>query len=104
MHGNALVVTWKQETNHYAVKKKFNFTDTHEESKVANKYVYDDTRWPYFGGPGWVDELLPGLLKHPCFEGASTSVRSRAAHLHGFVVDMRPRTPRERRRLSQLEP
>lgn len=87
-----------------AVKKKFNFTDTHEESKVADKYVYDDTRWPYFGGPGWVDELLPGLLKHPCFEGAAPAIRSRAAHLHGFVVDMRPRTPRERRRLAQIEP
>ena len=54
---------------------------------------------------GWVDELLPGLLKHPCFEGArSAAVRARTAHLHGFVVDMRPRTPRERRRLTQLEP
>ncbi len=85
-----------------AVKKKFNFTDTHEESKVADKYVYDDARWPYFGGPGWVEELLPGLLKHPCFEGASKTVRARTAHLHGFVVDMRPRTPRERRRLTQV--
>ncbi|CAN5924429.1 hypothetical protein BH11MYX4_BH11MYX4_36860 [soil metagenome] len=86
-----------------AVKKKFNFTDTREESKVADKYVYDEKQWPYFGGPGWADELLPGLLKHPSFEGASKKVRARAAHLHGFVVDMRPRTPRERRRLTQLE-
>lgn len=89
-----------------SVKKSgFSFTDTVEESKVADKYVYGADRWPYFGGPGWVDELLPGLLKHPCFEGArSAAVRARTAHLHGFVVDMRPRTPRERRRLTQLEP
>jgi hypothetical protein len=88
-----------------SVKKKgFHFTDTPEESQLAEKYAYGDGRWPYFGGPGWVDELLPGLLKHPCFEGAaSKTVRSRTAHLHGFVVDMRPRTPRERRRLAQIE-
>ena len=84
-------------------KTKFNFTDTSEESRVADRYVYQEKRWPYFGGPGWVDELLPGLLKHPCFEGARSKViRARTAHLHGFVVDMRPRTPRERRRLGQL--
>ena len=88
-----------------SVKKAgFSFTDTPENSKLAEKYVYGEGRWPYFGGPGWVDELLPGLLKHPCFEGAkSKAVRSRTAHLHGFVVDMRPRTPRERRRLTQLD-
>jgi len=84
-------------------KKSFRFTDTHEDSVVATKYVYGGERWPYFGGPGWVDELLPGLLKHPCFEGSSKKVRARAAHLHAFVVDMRPRTPRERRRLAQVE-
>lgn len=81
-------------------KKDLTFTDTPEESQVANKYVYGDGRWPYFGGPGWTDELLPGLLKHPCFEGAPDNVRRRTAHLHGFVVDMRPRTPRERRKLA----
>lgn len=81
----------------------FRFTDTHEESVFADKYVYGEDRWPYFGGPGWIDELLPGLLKHPCFEGSSKVVRARAAHLHGFVVDVTPRTPRERRRLAQVE-
>ncbi len=88
-----------------SVKKAgFLFTDTPGESKVADKYVYGVGRWPYFGGSGWVDDLLPGLLKHPCFEGArSMAFRSRIAHLHAFVVDMRPRTPRERRRLTQLE-
>jgi hypothetical protein len=85
-------------------KAAFSFTDTPDNSKLAEKYVYGDGRWPYFGGPGWVDELLPGLLKHPCFEGAQSKVvRSHTAHLHGFVVDMRPRTPRERRRLTQLD-
>lgn len=71
-----------------------------EEIVVASKFVYAPGRWPYFGGPGWTDELLPALLRHPCFEGASPRVRARAAHLHAFVVDMRPRTPRERRRLA----
>lgn len=88
-----------------SVKKRgFQFTDTPEESTLAEKYAYGAERWPYFGGPGWITELLPGLLKHPCFEGArSKAVRARTAHLHGFVVDMRPRTPRERRRLAQLD-
>gem|GEM_PF-1605766 len=85
-------------------KSEFRFTDTHEDSVVATKYVYGGDRWPYFGGPGWVDDLLPGLLKHPCFDGAKSKVlRARSAHLHAFVVDMRPRTPRERRRLATLE-
>jgi hypothetical protein len=82
--------------------KGFKFTDTPEESQLAASFVYGTERWPYFGGPGWVDELLPALLKHPCFEGAKAKVvRKRSAHLHAFVVDMRPRTPRERRRLAQ---
>lgn len=85
-------------------KKAFAFTDTPEDSKLAEKYAYGAKRWPYFGGEGWVEELLPGLLKHPCFEGAkSPVVRARTAHLHAFVVDMRPRTPRERRRLATAQ-
>jgi hypothetical protein len=88
----------------FVKKKSFAFTDGPEETTLAEKYAYGPSRWPYFGGAGWVDELLPGLLKHPCFEGArSAVVRARTAHLHGFVVDMRPRTPRERRRLAQVE-
>jgi len=78
----------------------FKFTDSPEESQVATKFVYGPDRWPYFGGPGWTDDLLPGLLRHPCFEGASERVRARAAHLHAFVVDMRPRNPQGRRRLA----
>lgn len=85
-------------------KDDFRFTDTHEDSVVATKYVYGGDRWPYFGGPGWIDELMPALLKHPCFEGArSKIVRARSAHLHAFVVDMRPRNPKEKRRLARLE-
>jgi len=92
----------------YRLKKmssrRFTFTDTPEDSKVADRFVYGAGRWPYFGGPGWVDELLPALLKHPCFEGArSPAVRRRTSHLHAFVVDMRPRTARQRRRLAQIE-
>lgn len=80
------------------------FTDTPEEAELATKFAYGAGRWPYFGGPGWTDDLLPGLLKHPCFEGASPKVRARAAHLHGFVVDMRPRTPQQRRKLALATP
>lgn len=84
--------------------KNFHFTDKPEESELAAKFVYGDGRWPYFGGPGWLDELMPALLKHPCLEGArSKTVRRRSAHLHGFVVDMRPRTPRQRRSLAQAQ-
>lgn len=70
------------------------------ESKLADKFVYGADNWPYFGGPAFRSELMPALLKHPSFEGASPKVRARTAHLHAFVVDVRPRTPRERRRLK----
>jgi hypothetical protein len=84
--------------------RRFQFTDTPEDSKLAERFVYGDGRWPYFGGAGWVDELMPALLKHPCLEGArSTRVRRRSAHLHAFVVDMRPRTARQRRSLAQID-
>jgi hypothetical protein len=100
--GQSLTDRLKRMTS--ARKKSFHFTDTPEESQLAEKYAYGAGRWPYFGGAGWVDELLPGLLRHPCFEGArSPKVRARTAHLHAFVVDMRPRTPRERRSLAQLD-
>jgi hypothetical protein len=68
---------------------------------LASKYVYGPGRWPYFGGPGWLEELQPGLLRHPSLEGASTEWVRRAAHLHAFVVDVRPRSPQARRRLAQ---
>ena len=37
VHGNALVVTWKQETNHYAVKKKFKSPEQYD------RYAYPTT-------------------------------------------------------------
>jgi hypothetical protein len=59
--------------------------------RVAGRFVYGPERWPYFGGPGWADELLPALLRHPGFDGATTRLLPRLAHLHAFVVDVRPR-------------
>lgn len=84
-------------------KKSFQFTNDPNDATGAQKFVYGPGRWPYFGGPGWTDDLLPALLKHPCLEGASPKVRARAAHLHGFVVDMRPRTPQARRKLKLVD-
>jgi hypothetical protein len=81
--------------------KQLDFTSKGAGDELAERFVYGPERWPYFGGPGWTDELLPALLRHPCFDGASDRVAKRAAHLHAFVVDMRPRTPRERRRLAR---
>jgi hypothetical protein len=68
---------------------------------LASKYVYGPGRWPYFGGSGWTDDLQPALLRHPAFEGSKGNLVRRMAHLHGFVVDMRPRTPQARRKLAQ---
>ena len=69
---------------------------------LASKYVYGPEKWPYFGGAGWTEELEPGLLRHPAFEGARANVVRRMAHLHAFVVDRRPRTPQAamKRRLA----
>jgi hypothetical protein len=77
------------------------FAPPERGAKLASRYVYGPGRWPYFGGPGWLDDLEPALLRHPSFEGASASVVRRVAHLHAFVVDRRPRTPQARRRLAQ---
>ncbi len=73
-------------------------------ARLAAKYVYGPDRWPYFGGPGWLDELEPALLRHPALEGAAERVVKRMAHLHAFVVDMRPRTPQARRSLKKHSP
>jgi len=87
-----------------AKKTEFRFTDTAEGSALSQRFVYGPQRWPYFGGEGWVDELLPALLRHPCFDGTgSQAVRARTAHLHAFVVDMRPRTARQRRNLAKAD-
>jgi hypothetical protein len=77
------------------------FTADEQGAKLAERFVYGAAKWPYFGGPGWNDELQPALLRHPAFEGAHPKVGRRVAHLHAFVVDMRPRTPQARRRLAQ---
>lgn len=70
---------------------------------LASKYVYGPERWPYFGGEGWLDELLPALLRHPAFEGSRSKIIERMAHLHAFVVDVSPRTPQARRKAAADE-
>jgi hypothetical protein len=80
------------------------FTATEEGAALAEKFVYGPDRWPYFGGPGWVDELMPALLRHPGFDGTRSKLVARLAHLHAFVVDVRPRTPQARRRALQVTP
>jgi hypothetical protein len=81
---------------------KVRFTALEQGVQLAERFVYGPDRWPYFGGPGWVDELFPALLRHPGFDGTPWRLRSRVAHLHGFVVDVRPRTPQARRKLAQV--
>jgi hypothetical protein len=76
------------------------FTAQEQGAKLAERFVYGTHKWPYFGGEGWLDELFPALLRHPGFDGSAPKLRSRIAHLHAFVVDMRPRTPQARRKLS----
>jgi hypothetical protein len=80
------------------------FATPQEGARLSAKYVYGPDRWPYFGGPGWLDELEPALLRHPALEGAAERVVKRMAHLHAFVVDMRPRTPQARRSLAKHAP
>jgi hypothetical protein len=84
-------------------KSDVQFTADPEGVQLAESFVYGPAKWPYFGGPGWREELLPALLRHPGFDGSKTRFLSRLAHLHAFVVDMRPRTPQARRRLGQVQ-
>ena len=81
-------------------KSEVSFTAGEKMVGLSGKYVYGKDRWPYFGGDGWHEELLPALLTHPTFEAAKPNVRSRTAHLHAFLVDVTPRTPQARRRLK----
>jgi hypothetical protein len=76
------------------------FTAEERGARLAERFVYGPERWPYFGGDGWVEELLPALLRHPGFDGSKLRLLPRLAHLHAFVVDMRPRTPQARRKLA----
>jgi hypothetical protein len=66
-------------------------------SSAGAPFVYGPTRWPYFGGPGWSDELLPAILRSPGLQGSKVAAL-RVAPMHAFVVDLRPRTPQARRR------
>ncbi len=83
-------------------KKNVAFTAVEEGAKLAESFVYGPECWPYFGDDNWADELMPALLRHPGFDGTKMKASHRVAHLHGFVVDMRPRTPQARRRLAQV--
>jgi hypothetical protein len=83
-------------------KRDVAFTAGEEGAALAERFVYGAERWPYFGGEGWTDELMPALLRHPGFDGTKAKWGKRVAHLHGFVVDTRPRTPQARRRLAQV--
>jgi hypothetical protein len=76
------------------------FTAREQGAKLAERFVYGASRWPYFGGEGWLEELLPALLRHPGFDGKAFALQARIAHLHAFVVDAQPRTPQARRRLK----
>jgi len=78
------------------------FAPPDRDMVLARRFVYGPERWPYFGGPGWIDELQPALLRHPCFEGSRRKIVERMAHLHAFVVDTRPRTPQARRRVARV--
>jgi hypothetical protein len=79
------------------------FTAETRGAKLAERFVYGPEKWPYFGGPGWTDELEPALLRHPAFEGIGGKLAKYSAHLHAFVVDTRPRTPQGRRRLARAD-
>jgi hypothetical protein len=82
-------------------RKSVEFTASEEGAELAQRFVYGPENWPYFGDDTWTEELMPALLRHPGFDGTKMSMSHRVAHLHGFVVDMRPRTPQARRRLAQ---
>jgi len=42
-------------------------------------------------------------LRHPGFDGSPSKLLPLFAHLHAFVVDVRPRTPQARRRLARVD-
>jgi hypothetical protein len=83
-------------------RSELRFTAEERGAELAGRFVYDDAKWPYFGGEGWIEELQPALLRHPAFEGVRPGLARYLSHLHAFVVDMRPRTPQARRRLAQV--
>jgi hypothetical protein len=82
-------------------KERVELTASAEGVALAERFVYGAESWPYFGEDAWASELMPALLRHPGFDGTAGTFGRRVAHLHGFVVDMRPRTPQARRRLTR---
>jgi hypothetical protein len=71
-------------------KDSVRFRSDPRSATLASRLVFGPEKWPYFGGEGWFDELLPALLKHPGFDGVSSPLLApRLAHLHAFVVDRR---------------
>jgi hypothetical protein len=67
------------------------FTASPDSAKLAERFVYHGAHWPYFGGPGWHDELMPALLRHPGFDGRQGAAMKYLSHLHAFVVEIRHR-------------
>jgi hypothetical protein len=65
------------------------FAPSEHGVEMARTHVYGADKWPYFGGPGWLEELQPALLRHPAFEGSAPLVARVTSHLHAFVVDRR---------------
>jgi hypothetical protein len=73
-------------------KETVGFRSDPASATLSERFVFGPSKWPYFGGDGWIDELLPALLRHPAFDGISSPrLAPRLAHLHAFVVDTRSR-------------
>jgi hypothetical protein len=83
-------------------KDEMTFTASMQDGKLAENFVYGVGRWPYFGGEGYDEELGPALAKHPAFEGSTRAIKARTSHLHGFLVDVTPRTQTAKRRLETV--
>lgn len=76
----------------FARKDTVRFRSDPDSATLSERFVFGPEAWPYFGGPGWIDELLPALLRHPGFDGVTSPLLApRLAHLHAFVVDTRGR-------------
>jgi hypothetical protein len=73
-------------------KDSVRFRSDPSSATLSERFVFGPEKWPYFGGAGWMGELLPALLKHPGFDGISSPLLApRLAHLHAFVVDTQGR-------------
>jgi hypothetical protein len=85
-------------------RSEVRFTADERGAKLAERFVYGRSKWPYFGGDGWAEELEPALRRHPSFEQARPALGRHVAHLHAFVIDTRPRTPQARRAALRMAP